>query len=149
MSADFVNLTNGLQCCPLAEPHFLRIQSTWCEQKRFADVLWTVGPDFLYHLATETSLTVHDVSEKRRVTRAIWQGIPWIRYVCQRTWGLDEAPAIGRNGQSMTHHFRRVYAELPQRVVKHTAYFGKFSRGSVAEVNACDFGRRATYRGAA
>lgn len=136
----FVNLTNGLQCCQPASPSFLRIQSTWCEQKLWADVLWTVGPDFLYALATEDALMIHDVSERGRVTRALWQGVPWIRYACERAWGIEPYPAIGRNGQDMSHHFRRVYAELPERVRKHATYFARFSTGTLAMTTPCEIG---------
>lgn len=137
---DFLNLSNGLACCRPENPHFLRIQSTWCEQKLWRDVLATVGPDFLYHLAASQTVRVHDVSEKPRTTRACWQGLPWVRYACERIWGLDAAPIIVRNGMDATRHFLEPFATLDARLVKQIAYFGKYVTGDrAADVLVCDW----------
>jgi len=140
-SVDFLNLSNGLQCCAVTEPHFLRIQSTWCEQKLWHDVLATVGPDFLYHLATADRLRVHDVSERQRVTRALWQGLPWVRYAATRLWGLDPEPVLSRSGMDVTHYFRESFATLPARLVKQVRYFGQYlTVDGPAEVEVCPNG---------
>lgn len=135
----FVNLSNGLACCQPPNPHFLRIQSTWCEQKLWADVLASVGPDFLYHLATANEIVVHDVSERRRVPRALWQGLPWVRYASERAWGFDPKPILSRSGMDVTRYFLEAYATLPRRTIKQVAYFGKYATTAPASVTVCDW----------
>jgi hypothetical protein len=139
---DFLNLSNGLACCQPNNPHFLRIQSTWCEQKLWDDVLGTVGPDFLYHLATADRIVVHDVSEKRRVPRALWQGLPWVIYACERVWGLDARPIHSRSGMNVTRYFLEAFATLDHRLVRQVAYFGKYVGDEHAEVGVCDWPTR-------
>lgn len=128
MSVHFVNLSNGLGCGHQPErPHFLRIQSTWCEQKRWEDVLMTVGPDLLYHLATNgEQLIVHDKSEKDRLTRALWQGMKWVVYACERAWGLEPESVIMRGGHNATGYFEGAYDSLSERTVNYLKYFGKY-----------------------
>lgn len=136
MSVHFVNLTNGLDCTP-REPHFTRIQSTWCEQKRWSDVLATAGADLLFHLATNDTIIVHDRSERGRITRALWQGVPWVRYACARAWDHDPGRVRVRNGVDVTSYFAGAYDNLNPRVVRQVSYFAKWSTGSVAMVLPC------------
>lgn len=129
---DFVNLTNGLHCCPwLAEqqpqPHYLRIQSTWCEQKLWTEVLDSVGPDFLMHLAVGAHIVVHDFSEKQRITQACWQGLVWVRFACERIWGCPERPAIMRNGHNATDYFAGQMVDLPPRTRQQVRYFRQWT----------------------
>lgn len=134
---DFINLTRGLMCCEVENPHYLRIQSTWCEQKRWEDVLATVGPDFLYHLAVGEPIRVHDVSERMRMTRACWQGLTWIRFACERLWGAVETPAIARGGVNATRYFEEELVKISPRVKKQVEYFGGFYRGKPLDYDIC------------
>lgn len=127
----YVNLTRGLECPHLdtlpTPPRMLRIQSTWCEQKRWADILWTVGPDLYYHLAVGEVVTVHDLSEKPRQTRATWQGLSWIRAACQLAWdGRVQLPECSRGGMDLTGYWYQRWRALPERVHTHVEYFGRY-----------------------
>ncbi|MEV0237831.1 hypothetical protein [Nonomuraea sp. NPDC050786] len=133
----YLNLTRGLLCSHhVDQPRYLRLQSTWCEQKRWADILWTIGPDFYQHLAAGP-VTVHDVSERPRATRACWQGLAWVRYACERLWSAPTTPAIVRNGHDMTAYFDRQLDNLDDRVKKHVRYFWQFHRGQALRVSVC------------
>lgn len=51
---NFINLSNGLLAIReygLTDYRFLRIQSSHCEGKHWADILWTLSDDFLMHAA--------------------------------------------------------------------------------------------------
>ncbi|MEU6719761.1 hypothetical protein ABZ897_50615 [Nonomuraea sp. NPDC046802] len=133
----YLNLTRGLLCAPhVPDPRYLRLQSTWCEQKRWADVLWTLGPDFYQHLASGP-VTVHDVSERPRTTRACWQGLAWVRFACERLWKAPSSPAIVRNGHDMTAYFAGELARLDQRVTKFVRYFSSFHHGQPLNIRSC------------
>ncbi|GGS85030.1 hypothetical protein GCM10010156_49550 [Planobispora rosea] len=133
----YLNLTRGLLCAShVPRPHYLRLQSTWCEQKRWGDILWTLGPDFYQHLATRP-VTVHDVSERPRTTRACWQGLTWVRFACERLWNAPPGPAIGRSGHGMTDYFSRELAGLDHRVKKHVRYFRRFHTGQPLRISIC------------
>jgi hypothetical protein len=142
-SIHFINLSNGLACAdrPEGDVHFLRLQSTWCEQKRWADVLATIGPDFLFHLATNDVLIIHDRSERPRLTRALWQGVPWVRYACQRAWGLPVERALVRGGVDVSTYFEKQYVAIAPRLVRQIAYFGKYVGEGLATTLACECAR--------
>ncbi len=140
----FVNLSNGVLCMgdtehfPLpAEAHWTRIQSTACEQKRWADVLRDAGPDLLIHLAVGYDVVVHDQSERPRVTRACWQGVPWIRYACQVAWTGRADPVKSRNGMDVTDYFEKQWRRLKHADRQRVRYFKKFYRGGPIAIAPC------------
>ncbi|MBF6332449.1 hypothetical protein [Nocardia transvalensis] len=85
----FANLTRGLLCPHLVgyEVRYTRIQSTSCEQKRWHDVIFGAGPDLLMTMALGRLAIVHDQSERPRETRAMWQGLVFVRRACEHLWG--------------------------------------------------------------
>lgn len=137
--SDFVNLTRGLLCgCDIQHPHFLRIQSTHCEQKLWGRVLHDAGPDLLMHFAWGEPVTVHDLSEKPRVTRALWQGLPWIRYATERIWnGSALTEPMVRGGVSVSGYFDEQFRLLDKSVVKWVGYFGKHWCGEPIKYDLC------------
>lgn len=141
---DFFNLTRGLLCehhQNHPNPHYLRIQSTLLEQTQFSRVLETVGPDLLYHLAVGSRTCVHDVSERPRVTRALWQGMTWISFACERLWGLsyeEATPPIMRNGHNTAAYFDRILqVDVPEQVKKQVRYFEQFWHGERISYDIC------------
>lgn len=125
----FYNLTNGLAC--LGEgtsrdsPRFMRIQSTHCEQKRWADVIYGAGPDFLWHLAHDAEIVVHDESEKPRTTRALWQGVEVIRVFAGFVWGRPCLPELTRGGHNAADYYLAQARALDDRTRRWLAYFGR------------------------
>lgn len=138
MTVHFLNLTNGLACADHApNPHYTRIQSTALEQKRFAEVLDHAGDDLLMHLALGRHVTIHDVSERPRRTRALWQGVPWVTYALQRAWGLPLTPATIRSGEDCTRYFERHYRALTEPQRRRVQYYRKFNPTGV-RIGLCD-----------
>lgn len=125
----FVNLTNGLQAIPeygLTDYRFIRLQSTACEQKLWADILMQLSDDFLMAAALGHDCVVYDYGAGRAVPRAVWQGLEWVKFVLHRRWKGQTYMPQGR-AALMHGYFGREYARLPDRVKARLDYFGKFS----------------------
>lgn len=143
MSIHFVNLSNGTACIPHIQangfdPHFMRIQSTSCEQKRWGDVVLGAGPDFMYRLAQGENITVHDCSERHRITRACWQGITVIRYFAGKAWGVDAGKPIMRGRHDATGYLDAQWRVLSESHRRWLKYWRKYlTRNYVPEVNVC------------
>jgi len=125
---NFINLTNGLAYLgEVNNPSFIRIPSTWCEQKRWDDILNSLPPEFYLACASNVDITVYDAG-KSGITRAQWQGIPLIEYVLNRRWFdsvLDET-FFGTRIKSAHPYFEHVYKNLKRRTKRLIDYYGKF-----------------------
>ena len=119
------NLTNGVLCAP-ADATYLRIQSTWCEQKRWEDLLWAMPADLLVNLALGHKVIVHDQSEQQRATRAQWQGLSWIRYALRAAWDLPEGREKSRSNMDVTHYWWQQWRDLDFPVRRHLNYYKAF-----------------------
>lgn len=139
----YANLTNGVLCAPEGS-RYCRIPSTWCEQKQWGKVLYGAGPDLLAMLAVGRPVVVHDQSERRRRTRAQWQGLSWLRYATARAWGITPWREFSRGGVDVTHYWERQYDLLGDTDRRWLEYFG----GSVNDrtdrisLNPCDCHRQ-------
>lgn len=123
----YANLTRGTLCPHLGQcecSHFCRIQSTSCEQKHWDRVIYDAGPDLLHYMGQGAEIVVHDFSEKPRETRAMWQGLSWIRYAAQRILHQTPTPITGRGGAAMQVYFEREYDHNDRliRALKALAY---------------------------
>lgn len=122
----YYNLTNGLQFKKFNEPYgFIRIQSTACEQKRWDFIIQDLDNDFLYNLAIGNTCIVYDLSEKKKKTRALYQGLEWIKYVLYRRWfNKNYIPVV--NGNNCQKYFSDCYLNLGKRTKTKLDYFKKF-----------------------
>lgn len=133
------NLSNGLLC-----PHienignlrYSRIQSTHCEQKRWAQVVSGAGPDILMNLALGHTLIVHDKSERRNETRACWQGLAFVRFACETQWGLPVTPVLEARGPSMEGYFREVLRRIGEPTIRLLDYYSRFNHGAI-DLRSC------------
>lgn len=124
----YFNLTNGILAVDRLEgARFIRLQSTFCEQKRWADILLQLDADFLLHLALGFECVVVDFSNGSDVPRAIWQGCEWVRYATARNWFDNPASATVR-GHDCTDYFAQCYAGLTSRALTKLRYFRRFAR---------------------
>lgn len=138
----YANLTNGVLCAP-HNGRFTRIPSTFCEQKMWGRVIYGAGPDVLTTLARGYSVIVHDQSEKRRATRAQWQGLSWLRYACSLAWGLPEPTEYSRNGMNVTSYWRGTWLGLPAPDRTWLAYFSRFAAETdLVDLRACECPRQ-------
>ena len=77
MKKNYINLTNGIKWINHLSKvdGFVRIQSTWCEQKLWWRIIQDLGYNFLIDVATGNDVTVFDASAKKKSSRAIFQNI--------------------------------------------------------------------------
>lgn len=138
MSTEFVNLTRGLLCGRDVEAgRYLRVQSTWCEQKRWSDVLLTTSPDLFFHAAQGHVCVVHDRSERERLTRAQWQGLSWLRFACSTAWYGKAEPEYARRGQRIDGYWQQCWDSLPERTRKYVGWFSRWSVGLHVAIRPC------------
>lgn len=96
-SIHFINLTNGLEALPTLQKlnlptHFIRIQSTACEQQNFERLMTDLDSSLLLHLALGRCCLVYDYgsrNKERGASRAIWYGITFIQYCLETFWFLE------------------------------------------------------------
>lgn len=142
MTLHFANLTRGLLCPhlpPLDITHvrYCRIQSTSCEGKRWRDIIIGAGPELLMAMAHGVPTVVHDVSERDRETRAMWQGLAFVRRTCETVWGLDLTPIDGRGGLSMQDYFDHEIRNLDRPTVKLVRHFRQHLETDRINVTSC------------
>lgn len=131
----FINLSNGIEAIHdfdlhLSNVRFLRIQSTACEQKRWEHILLDLSPDFLLLSSLGKIVVVYDFGAKKDVSRAIWQGLEWIKYVFSRSWLKKEYSLTGR-AKSMGNYFYNEYRFLSKNTKSMLDYYGKYSVGLI------------------
>jgi hypothetical protein len=127
MIKNYINLTNGIECIniyKLKEYSFIRIQSTACEQKRWEFILQDLDNDFLMNLALGNECVIYDCS-CRGTSRAIWQGLEWIKYILNRVW-FNEIINTSVRGNNCSIYFEECYQLLNRKTLKKLKYYKKF-----------------------
>ena len=127
-SKHYLNLSNGLEA--LTKYYFhdinvIRIQSTKMENTdQWEDVIMDLDYDFLLHLALGFRCVVYDFTRrgKNKKSRAMWQGMEWVKYVLNRIWFDQETQA--ENG--MHKFFQQQSRKLSKRTRRKIKYFRKF-----------------------
>jgi hypothetical protein len=113
----FVNLTNGLEAVPLLTQRglpfsYMRLESTQLEQKNYDQVLASLDPNLLMHLALGYSCIIWDFGSRNRrrgVPRAIWFGIEFVRFALAREWygvGYRKGSVSDQNLADIDHQER-------------------------------------------
>lgn len=83
----FVNLTHGKNnSLVYFATGYIRIQSTACEQKRWDFIIRDLDHNFLYTLSQGEQILVIDCSSRKKQSRALYQGIEWIKFCLNREW---------------------------------------------------------------
>lgn len=122
----FLNLSNGIEFFPFIDnPHFIRIQSTACEQKLWDQVLMTLDNDFLWHLANGYNCIIVDFSERKNETRALYQGLEFIKYVINLLWFNQEITPLVHTVNCLSY-FRQCYKDLDRNTKRKIKYFKKY-----------------------
>lgn len=133
------NLSRGLLSRCLAHEGdvtcTVRIPSTWCEQKRWDDILVTLPPQMWILMSLSVPLIMHDVSEKPRPTRATWQGLSWIRYAVNSAWDLPVPAEYSRSGVNVSGYWAKVFNGLPRSTRTLLRYYLNFYRGDGSPVS--------------
>ena len=132
--AYYLNLTNGIEALEnyyFSELNFIRIQSTKLEQGLYEDVTMELDYDFLMHLALGYEIVVYDFS-KKKTSRAMWQGIEWIKYLLNKVWFDREITCP----KGMHIHFEEQYQKLSKKARKKIKYFCKFLKTDHLDIKA-------------
>lgn len=144
-------MSGGLPWLPdVPGARFTRIQSTACEQKRWGTILREAGYDLLFELASGNEVEIFDCSRRPREPRALWQGVPWVVFACQRAWRCPVDRVISRNGMDVTDQFEAQYRALTDADLAGVRWVGRLVRPAVVRQptrrwmrsDAVDNGRR-------
>lgn len=120
----YFNLTNGLEFLGEIVPDgFVRIQSSHCEAKSWSKIIEDLDYTFLLHCALYP-IVVYDASSKKKIPRALYQGIPFIEYVMNRRWhGVNAIAKV--KGMNVTPYFSKEYERLTDRAKQKLDYVSR------------------------
>ena len=124
----YLNLTNGIEYieqCSFENPNFIRIQSTKCEQKDWDFIIQDLDNDFILHSVLGYQIIVYDKGARKKVSRALYQGIEFIKFVFNKFYLNKTVTAIVKS-HNCTNYFEQVYKNLDKRTLKKLEYFKKF-----------------------
>lgn len=106
----FLNLSNGIEAAGvvsrlvgLEEVRVTRIQSSHCEAGAYDGILWSLGAELLFSLATGYECYVYDFGSRdstRGVPRALFLGVQFATWALTYLWFdriLDCMPVRGKN----------------------------------------------------
>lgn len=136
----YINLTNGIEALaglPQNNVHFIRIQSTLCEQHRWDQILQELDYDFLMNAALGNHLIVHDFGAGKPIPRAVYKGVEWIKYVLYRRWlGQAYHTRINRTpceepARNCDSYFDSCYRAMEKRTKRKLDYFKPFVAGNI------------------
>lgn len=126
MKQHFLNLTNGIEALvrekEIENYHFIRIQSTACEQKRWDHILLDLDNHFLMCLALGHECIVYDYSARKEIPRSFYQGMEYIKYVLNKCWFDTEIICP----KGMHTYFKEVYRTLKPTTLSKIKYYRKF-----------------------
>ena len=96
---NYINLTNGIEYIPeIKNVHgYIRIQSTACEQKRWWFIIRDLDYSFLLSVALGNKVIIYDTSAHKNISRALFQGVEWVKYVLNRYWLGEEITPVVHN----------------------------------------------------
>lgn len=92
----YINESNGIQALPILSrlnipARFCYIKSTHLERKSVADVIGDLPNELLLSAALGERILVIDYGARKDRSRAVYQGVPFVKYVMDRFW-LDRIP---------------------------------------------------------
>jgi hypothetical protein len=135
MRAHIINLSNGVELLDAMEAdrgpgepvQFIRIQSTWCEQGRWSDVITGVSDSLLLHMALGHECIVYDGGSRTECPRALWQGLTWIQWAAARSWGaVIVQPPPNSRAQASLCSFDAAWRALPNGALSRLKWYRRF-----------------------
>lgn len=139
MQVNYINLTNGIEAIPILSEgyHFIRIQSTQCEQKHWDRVIQELDYDFLINAALGNECVIYDYGARKPNARAMYQGVEFIKYVLHRRWlGQEYLTDVNRGDKEhirkdCNSYFDSCYRSLEDRTKKKLDYFKPYVFGQI------------------
>jgi hypothetical protein len=147
MRINYINLTNGIEAIPqLMDYRFIRIQSTLCEQKNWDRLIQDLDYDFLMNVAIGNECCVYDFGTKKPISRAVYQGLEFIKYILYRRWLNQEYQTDccrcknkeEHSRQNANNYFDKCYKNLNDRTKKKLDYFKPFVVGEINIIAVTD-----------
>lgn len=138
--AYYLNLSNGIEAIEhwfFSGLNFVRMQSTWMEQKQTDAFISDIDYDFLMHLALGYRIVLYDFTKRgrKKMSRAMWQGVKWLEYVLNRIWFGKETEFE----QGMHVFFQEEFEKLSRKTKKKIKYFRKFLKTDHLDIDIiCD-----------
>lgn len=127
MDIKYLNLTNGLEYAnEIKDYKVVRIQSTICEAKNWDKLIQDLDYNFLLDLAQGNKIEIYDTSSRKKVSRALFQGVEFIKYAINRRWFNNESIKAIVKGQDVTPYFKKEYNKLNKNTKKKLDYIKKF-----------------------
>lgn len=124
---NYINLTSGLEFIDeVPDARFIRIQSSLCERKCWSKLIEDLDYDFLINLAQGKVVFVYDTSPKKKISRALYQGLEFIRYCLNRRWFNKHNVLATVKGKDVTDYFMQEYNKLSDRAKQKLDYAKKF-----------------------
>lgn len=127
----FINLTNGIEVLEKFKNQipmpigFIRIQSTYCEQKQWGKILRELDYSFLISIVTGEAVYVADYSAQKKEPRALYQGLEWIKFVLyKRLLGINKVAYV--KDYNVTEYFEQQYKKLTKEDLQKIDYVKKF-----------------------
>lgn len=124
----FINLTNGIEAIPelnFDEIHFIRIQSSHCERQKFNQILDNIDYNFLMFLALGYECVVYDFAANSEIPKAVYTGLEWIKYVCNRRW-FDRDETVIVKDKNVSDFYRLQYSKIEYKTKRKFDYFIKY-----------------------
>lgn len=142
----YLNLTNGLEYLKeIKDYKIVRIQSTICEAKNWDKLIQDLDYNFLMDLAQGNKIEIYDTSSKKRISRALFQGVEFIKYALNRRWFDNENAQAMVKEQNVTTYFKYEYERLSKNAKSKLDYIKKFLNAN--EVNIETFCRKTEHDG--
>lgn len=125
----YLNLTNGIEflenCNENINFKFVRIQSTMCEQHLWDRILNDLDYNFLLDLALGYEVIVFDTTAKKKVSRALYQGLKFVEYALNRIWFDKKIDAYVKNVKCNSY-FDTEFNKISDNTIKKIKYLKKF-----------------------
>ncbi len=131
----FLNLTNGIEAVEKygldpGDVSFIRLQSCHCERHKFDEIIKELDHNFLMCLALGMDCVVYDFGANSALSKAVYLGLEWVRYVLERRWfGRASDPVV--KGKRVAAHFEKYYSELQPKTKKKVDYYKKYLATSI------------------
>lgn len=134
----FINLTNGIEFIDnIDDIQFIRIPSTFCEKKMWDTLIQTLDSNFLIYLALGYKCKIIDGSNSPP-SRALWQGVEFIKFCINRCWFNKPYKPICRN-MNVEKYFTEQYNKLSKSTERKLKYFRKFLLCDDIDIETCCF----------
>lgn len=125
----YLNLTNGIEFLSDTDfkenYNFVRIQSCACERHLWNKILSDLDYNFLMDVALGYTVIVCDASPHKMFSRALYQGVEFIKYALNRIW-LNKMTIPYLKGIRCDKYFNEEFNKLDKSTLKKIKYLRKF-----------------------